>query len=371
MVSLKVAQSDPMPPRETHLGSLGLSKVTSKWSENDTKRHFGNWWRPHWANPIIYYVFGGSLLEKRIIYYVLACSKKLIFMKLYKNLIIYYVLKPPKKSASPKSRPIGCPPLPQTPSPWDTPFCTQRPSQDSESPSLGHIQSQITNTNTKLGSPPPKKTTTTSILGIEEPLGYLSPRLSLHLLTKSYKVPAHTWVLTRARTCVCECENLRHKSLSCSRGGYISQCSKYVSSCESEKLDLHPPPEPINECNAFYWTMYYNPQDTKATMTRLITHLHIQRPRSPQNAKSPWESPARSRLSKLLLCVGRDSIPKLSLEFIDGGAKPSESIIIVDGAIYREVGCCYICSCEKHLDMWGSCRFGQDLEVKRRARVKP
>ena len=124
-----------MPPRETHLGSLGLSKVTSKWSENDTKRHFGNWWRPHWANPIIYYVFGGSLLEKRIIYYVLACSKKLIFMKLYKNLIMYYVLKPPKKSASPKSRPIGCPPLPQTPSPWDTPFCTQRPSQDSESPS--------------------------------------------------------------------------------------------------------------------------------------------------------------------------------------------------------------------------------------------
>ena len=120
IVSLKVAQSDKMPPRETHLGSLGLPKVTPKWVENDTKRHFRNWWRPHWANPIIYYVFGGSLAEKHIIYYVLTCSKKLFSPELYENLIIYYVLEPPGKSASLQPGAICHTPSPRPPPIWIT-----------------------------------------------------------------------------------------------------------------------------------------------------------------------------------------------------------------------------------------------------------
>ena len=51
-------------------------------------------------HPIIYYVFGGSLAEKHIIYCVLTYSKKLFSLKLYENLIIYYVLEPPRNLVS-------------------------------------------------------------------------------------------------------------------------------------------------------------------------------------------------------------------------------------------------------------------------------
>ena len=98
-----VPQGRPKWPNASQrdpFGGLGLPKVIPKWAENDTRRHFGNWWRLHWVNLIIYYAFGGSLAEKHIIYYVLTCSKQLLFTKLYENLIIYYVLKPPEKSAS-------------------------------------------------------------------------------------------------------------------------------------------------------------------------------------------------------------------------------------------------------------------------------
>ena len=52
---------------------------------------------PSCENPIIYYVFEVPLCESPIIYYVFSTSKTLIFLKNNENLIIYYVLEPPKK----------------------------------------------------------------------------------------------------------------------------------------------------------------------------------------------------------------------------------------------------------------------------------
>ena len=122
--SLKFTQRDPFGPQWRPWGAArdpsGGSrppKTVTKSLEDTFGRHFGNWWRPHWANPIIYYVFDGSLAEKHIIYYVLTSSKQLISMKLYENIIIYYVLRPPEKSAGLKPRATW-----HTPSPRPPPF---------------------------------------------------------------------------------------------------------------------------------------------------------------------------------------------------------------------------------------------------------
>jgi hypothetical protein len=53
------------------------------------------WTSPSCENPIIYYVFEGSLCENPTIYYVLSTSEIFIFLKSNENTIIYYVLEPP------------------------------------------------------------------------------------------------------------------------------------------------------------------------------------------------------------------------------------------------------------------------------------
>ena len=77
------------------------------------------------------------LCENPIIYYVFSTSKTLIFLKSNENLIIYYVLEPSEKSASPRARCDGARPLPQTPSPCSRyPFSTQRPPLHRHPPAL-------------------------------------------------------------------------------------------------------------------------------------------------------------------------------------------------------------------------------------------
>ena len=62
------------------------------------------WLSPCCENPIIYYVFEGSLCENPIIYYVLSTLKIRIFLKSDENLIIYYVLELPKKPVLARER---------------------------------------------------------------------------------------------------------------------------------------------------------------------------------------------------------------------------------------------------------------------------
>ena len=104
----KCPQALPKSPKGGLKWSPEASPDPLKAIKKEVQDHPGTplrkWTSPCCENPIIYYVFEGSLCENPIIYYVLSTLKILIFLASNENFIIYYVSEPPKKPVLARER---------------------------------------------------------------------------------------------------------------------------------------------------------------------------------------------------------------------------------------------------------------------------
>ena len=85
------SQSEPKGSQVAPRAPPEPPKTFKKGVQNDPGRFFEKRSAPSCENPIIYYVFEGSLCENHIIYYVLVRSGILIFLKTYENTIPVHV----------------------------------------------------------------------------------------------------------------------------------------------------------------------------------------------------------------------------------------------------------------------------------------